>query len=110
MKETPRVKLQSIADALGLHVTTVSKALRGHPHISASTRELVTRQAAKVGYVPDPMLSALAAYRTALRPAKFHSVLGWIHPHSKAEQESLLRFAGYTDYLAGAEARATQIG
>jgi len=33
-----RVTLQSVADALCLHITTVSKALQGHPHIAAATR------------------------------------------------------------------------
>ncbi len=105
-----RITLQSLADALGLHVTTVSKALQGHPHIAAATRERVRRQAVKAGYVPDPLLTALSVYRTALRPAKFHAVLGWVHPHAAAEQASLLRFAGYADYLAGAEARAAELG
>jgi DNA-binding LacI/PurR family transcriptional regulator len=110
MQDKRRVTLRSIADQLGLHVTTVSKALSNHPHIAAETRKRVIRQAADAGYVPDPMLHALAAYRTALRPAKFHSVLAWIHPHAAAEQQSLLRFPGYPDYLSGAEARATKLG
>jgi LacI family transcriptional regulator len=105
-----RPTLKSLADALGVHVTTVSKALRGHAHISAATRAKVIRQAAKAGYVPDPMLTALAAYRTALRPAKFHAVLAWIHPHTTEQQRSLLKIGGYSDYFIGAEARAAQLG
>lgn len=105
-----RITLQSIADLLGLHVTTVSKALRGDPHISAKTREQVARHAAKLGYVPDPLLNALAAYRTALRPAKFHSALAWVHAHAETEERLLFRIGGYGDYLSGAEARATELG
>jgi len=92
-----RVTLQSVADALCLHITTVSKALQGHPHIAAATRERVRRQAARMGYVPDPLLTALSAYRTALRPEKFHAELAWVHPHPAAEQQNLLRFAGHAD-------------
>ena len=88
----------------------MSKALRGDPNISAATRKKVIQQAAKIGYAPDPMLAALAAYRTSQRLPKFHAVLGWIHPHTEEEQRTLLRIASYPDYLVGAEARAAQLG
>jgi len=108
MQRRPTLKV--IADALGLHITTVSKALRGHPHIDPATRERVVREAERVGYVPDPLLSALAAYRTSLRPAKFQAVLAWVHPHPAKEQNELFKIPSYSDYVIGAETRAAQLG
>jgi hypothetical protein len=41
-------------------------------------KKKILRVAARMGYSPDPMLSALAAYRTRRRPATFHGTLAWI--------------------------------
>lgn len=58
-----RVTLRDIAEATGLHFTTVGRVLRGDAMISRETGERVRRVAKEMGYVHDPMLSALSAYR-----------------------------------------------
>ena len=44
------VTLREIADRLGVSVSTVSRALAGHPAISAQTREQIITTAAEAGY------------------------------------------------------------
>ncbi len=43
-------------------------ALRNHPRISRATCKRVQKLAEEMGYRPDPGLSALAAYRSAVQP------------------------------------------
>jgi LacI family transcriptional regulator len=49
-----------IAKAAGVTQATVSMALRGRPNIPPATQKLVQAVAKKLGYVPDPLLSALS--------------------------------------------------
>jgi LacI family transcriptional regulator len=46
--------LHKIATALGLSISTVSRALKGHPDISVQTRKKVLTAAAKLNYSPNP--------------------------------------------------------
>lgn len=46
--------LHKIASALGLSISTVSRALKGHPDISVQTRKKVLSAAAKLNYSPNP--------------------------------------------------------
>ena len=68
-----RVTLRDLAKKLGVSHTTVSLALREHHSITPARRQEVKRLAEKLGYRPDPFLSALSAYRLQNRPASFHS-------------------------------------
>ena len=46
--------LHKIATTLGLSISTVSRALKGHPDISVLTRKKVLATAAKLNYSPNP--------------------------------------------------------
>ena len=61
---TPRIRLKDIAEKAGLSVAAVSMALKDHRSLPASTIKKVKALAKKMGYAPDPALSALAAYRS----------------------------------------------
>lgn len=103
-----RITQKEIARALGLHVSTVSKALKGDPAIAVSTVKTVREKAKELGFVPDPMLSALSAYRRRLRPESYHGTLAWIFNH--AQDCPMDHFSGYADYRLGAEQRAQELG
>jgi LacI family transcriptional regulator len=47
---TTKVRLEDVADRLGLAVSTVSRSLAGHPAISSETRGSVLAVAAELGY------------------------------------------------------------
>nr|WP_300338363.1 LacI family DNA-binding transcriptional regulator [Actinomyces sp.] len=59
-----RPTLRDIAKATGLSPSTVSRALGGSSRISPATRELVTRQASRLGYQVDLAASLLRSTRT----------------------------------------------
>lgn len=59
-----RVTLADLARRLGLSKSTVSRALRGDPRVTAATRERVLQLAAEYNYSPHPLASALARNRS----------------------------------------------
>lgn len=104
----PRIRQQDIADALGVHVTTVSKALKNHPGVAEKTRALVLAEAEALGYRPDPMLHALAAYRRERAPSGYRATLAWFCNYP--EDSDMRIHAGYDDYLLGAREAAAALG
>lgn len=100
--------LRQVAAAAGVHHTTLSRALRGHPDVSAGKAAELRALAKKMGYVPDPMLSALAAYRTGRRPAAFHSVIAYINPTPNPADAR--RFRSFRDFFDFAESRGRELG
>lgn len=103
-----RVTQADIAQRARVSRATVSLALKGHPSISAPTQRQIRTLAAKLGYAPDPLLSALAAYRTRHRPAAFHGTLGWLI--NSADGYQWRSVAQFRDYHAGAVTRARRHG
>ncbi|HRE80630.1 MAG TPA: helix-turn-helix domain-containing protein, partial [Opitutaceae bacterium] len=76
--ENRRVTQLDVARKARVHRATVSMAFRNHPNIPAATRQRILQIAERMGYVPDPMLAALAAYRTRIRPSGYHGVIAWV--------------------------------
>jgi LacI family transcriptional regulator len=76
-----RVTQTDVARVAGVHNTTVSLSLRNCPSIPESTRKRIRAIADKLGYVPDPTLQALVAYRkgrTSSRPKEtFAYITNW---------------------------------
>jgi DNA-binding LacI/PurR family transcriptional regulator len=99
-----RVTQQDVAKAAGVNRATVSYALHGHPGLPASTKERILKLCAKMGYVPDPTLSALAAYRHGRRSADYRGTLGWLaQTVGEFRWRELPHFASY---FQAAQARA----
>ena len=48
------MSIQTLAQDLGLSISTVSRALNGYSDVAASTRERVTQRATELGYKPHP--------------------------------------------------------
>jgi len=83
-----RVTLRHIAERANVHVATVSKALHHHPKLAAATRERICRIAEEMGYVPDPQLAVLTAYRHGKRGPGRETV-ALIHPPNPAHPEEV---------------------
>ncbi len=106
--ESRRITQNDVARAAGVSRVTVSLALKSHPGIPETTRQRIIRIAKDVGYTPDPMLSALAAYRNRLRPATYQGTLGWL---VKSSRDFDWRDIGtFRNYFDGAQQRATSHG
>ena len=105
---THRATQRDIAIKAGVGRSTVSLALKGHPKISAATRARIEQAARDLNYEPDPMLSALATYRTRIRTQTFHGTLAWLvnsQPGYDWENGPY-----YSAYFSGAAERARTYG
>ncbi len=103
-----RPTLRDIAKIAGVTFATVSYALRNHPRISMATRRKIQLVAKKIGYRPDPMLSAMAVYRQSIKPSKYRGVLGWIENHPT--RDGCKKIIAFNDYFLGASKRAEELG
>ena len=63
MKQIQTVRMAEIAQQLGVASSTISRALRDDPRISKELRKRVRTVADKLGYAPNPLVSALMANR-----------------------------------------------
>ncbi len=63
MKQIQTVRMAEIAHQLGVASSTISRALRDDVRISAELRGRVRAMAEKLGYAPNPLVSALMANR-----------------------------------------------
>ncbi|PTX93892.1 LacI family transcriptional regulator [Spartobacteria bacterium LR76] len=103
-----RVSQKNVADAAGVHVTTVSLALKNSPRLPIETREKIQRIARELGYQPDPMLSALTIYRRKVHQPYFQGTLAWLD-NLKGDSQPPAK-ARYRDYWDGAVERCSELG
>lgn len=103
-----RVTLHQIAARAGVHVTSVSLALRGSSKLPLATRERLCALAKEMGYRRDPALDALNAYRNNVRKHVYQATVGWLNNYSK--REDLLRIPSFRAYHGGMRERAEELG
>ncbi|HEX4086012.1 MAG TPA: LacI family DNA-binding transcriptional regulator [Chthoniobacteraceae bacterium] len=99
---------RDIAEKIGVHVTTVSLALRNHPSISAATRGKIQELARNLGYSPNPALSSLIAYRRAVKPIRSESVIGFLTPYES--ERAFRQCLCDVEFFSGAQKRAQELG
>ena len=103
-----RISLRDIAERVGVHYTTVSRALANNPSISEPVRRKVQATAERMGYRPDPMLATLAQYRQSKRQPTFHAEIAWIN--CWPIPENLLKLGEFAAYWRGASKTAEKLG
>ena len=104
----PRVTLADIAAKAGVHVTTVSLALRNSPRLPAATRERIKKLADELGYAPDPMLQALVAYRGGAAARRSPPTLAYVTNWNT--RMGWREVTAHPDFFDGAAARAKELG
>ncbi len=103
-----RITQRQLAERLGLAQSTVSMALKNHPHLARETCLQIQELARKEGYHPDPYLSGLAAYRKLNGVQSYKATLAWVVPPVDLPNPCGPTFV---DRLrAGAEQRGTELG
>jgi DNA-binding LacI/PurR family transcriptional regulator len=100
--------MEDVACAAGVSRMTVSLALRQHPSIPATTRNRVLAIAEKLRYKPDPMLSALVAYRLSRRLPAYAGTVAWVTNGPTRRGWNFWR--GFGEFFQGASERAQQLG
>lgn len=104
----PRTTQADVARKAGVHVTTVSLALRNSPRLPLATREKLQSLAVELGYRPDPDLSALVAYRKSIRRSKQVSTLAYVT--CAGGRWDWKNAPAHADFFHGASSRAPQLG
>jgi LacI family transcriptional regulator len=108
MPHTRRVTLADVAKEAGVHVTTVSLALRNHSRLPESTRKRLQALAKEMGYAPDPMLQALISYRTRSTVLRRVTTLAYLTNWST--RWGWKETTAHPEFYAGAERRARELG
>lgn len=70
--------MEDVARAAGVHQTTVSRALRNDPRITESVKQKVREAAERLGYRPNPLLSALGTLRRQRASSCYQASLAYI--------------------------------
>ncbi len=103
-----RINHAQIAAAAGVSRSTVSRALQNHPALPAATRRRIQALARKMGYRPNPLVSALMAARnqphTESSTATLAILTAW-HP-----SKELAPLPTNRRYLQGVQQRAEDLG
>ncbi|QYY36700.1 LacI family DNA-binding transcriptional regulator [Ruficoccus sp. ZRK36] len=100
-----RVTLKQVAQEAGVHLSTASLAMRSDPRLRPETRQRVQDIAKRMGYAPDAMMSALAAYRSSTRPTHCHGELAYLTDYPSNEKHPSMQ--AFQDF---AQKRAADLG
>lgn len=103
-----RVTLADVARAAGVHVTTVSLALRNHPRLPEATRQRLKDLAGKMGYSPDPWMRALVSYRSKLAGPRTHPTIAYVTNWNT--RWGWKQVTAHPDFFKGAQTKAEELG
>lgn len=103
-----RTTLADVAKKAGVHVTTVSLALRNHPRLPQTTRERIQKIAEKMEYRPDPFLQALVAYRGKTMPRRNPPTLAYVT--NWTTRLGWQKITAHPQFYSGATAKAKELG
>jgi LacI family transcriptional regulator, repressor for deo operon, udp, cdd, tsx, nupC, and nupG len=91
--------IHDVARYCGVSTATVSRALRGLPNVSPSTRKRVQAAAADLGYVASPTASGLSSGRHQLVAVVIPFMGRWFYTEVVEGVGSALRRRGYDTFL-----------
>ncbi len=100
--------IKDVARVAGVHFTTVSMALRGHPSIPATTRERIIAAANRIGYQRNRVFSALSSQRRNRQEEQFRPRLAYVANRSPAS--GLIMRPHHRLLIEGARHRAEELG
>jgi DNA-binding LacI/PurR family transcriptional regulator len=94
------VRLKDIAERAGVSIMTVSKALRGEPDVSPTTRARIKTLAQQMGYVPDSTAQGLRSRTSKLLGVVISSITNPILTRVVRAVEEHAHTAGYEIIVA----------
>lgn len=109
MDKSKKAKLQPVTMAevgkhAGVSQSTVSRAMKGDRRITESVRKKVEESAEKLGYRPNPLVSALTTQVRGYRRSPQHATLCILHSLKKNEHRV------EDPYFEGTTKRAAELG
>src|SRR5512133_2017725 len=102
------VTMATIAKAVGVTTSTVSKALRDDPALPLARRQQIRRAAKSLGYRPNPLVAALMARLHSRRRRNDPNHIAWIDLWP--DETEAARTTDFKLMLRGAEQRANELG
>lgn len=102
------VTQQDVARETGLSQTAVSLALRNSPDIPAATIRRVRAAAKRLGYRPDPLISALMAQRQRRRQGSFRAKIAFLTAFTRRDERGQSAYA--SGCFEGAQRAAAERG
>lgn len=111
MSNEPRVTIAQVAEAVGVHKSTVSLALRNDPRVAKKTRERILRAVADLGYVPDAHLSNLMGYlrRISSEQAAKHESIAYLTSEPSPEAD-IHRVSFFRKFRSGVHGELGRLG
>ncbi len=103
-----RVTLANVAVKAGVHVTTVSMAMRNDIRLPEKTRARIKKIAEEMGYRPDPLLRALVAYRGQVMPRRNPPTIAYVTNWNT--RWGWKNATAHCDFFAGADSKAKELG
>ena len=100
--------MQMIADEAGVSRMAVSLALRNSPKISVATRHKIHQIAQRLGYRPNPLVSALMTQLRDIRRVPRPTTLAYVTAYPTAD--GWRRPGPFVDFYDGARGRAEALG
>ncbi|MDR1279825.1 MAG: LacI family transcriptional regulator [Opitutaceae bacterium] len=108
MSDSSPLSIRDLAARLGISRSAVSMALRNHPRVSAATRQRVQAEAARLGYRPNAMVTALMAQIRTRRVKRSGEVIAFLTAwHNADEWRKRTPFLGTFE---GASEQAERLG
>lgn len=102
--------MQDVAEAAGVHRTTVSLALRNSSRLPAETRKHVQAVAERLGYRPNPLVAALMTARVSRKKRAFQGTLAFLSNDAKRPTDWAKNPKSYGRMFRGAHTRAKERG
>lgn len=106
MFSNPTIK--DVARVAGVHFTTVSMALRGHPSIPGATRDRIVAAAGRIGYQRDAVFSALSNRRARGASSGFTPRIAFLA--NRSPEEGFYKRSHNRALLEGAKKQAESLG
>ncbi|HTQ30376.1 MAG TPA: LacI family DNA-binding transcriptional regulator [Opitutaceae bacterium] len=104
------VTMADIARRAGVSVATVSMSLRNKPNIPPATRGRITTLARRLGYQPNPFVSALMRSRRRGQPLSSRPILALVCTTDRADGWRNSPFTTFRLMREGARERAARYG
>jgi DNA-binding LacI/PurR family transcriptional regulator len=97
--------MRDVAQHLGVNASTVSRALRGDPRVSAETRKRVEKAAQELAYRPNPFVQAFTAHVRGYRRMPEHAPVAVLSSTNPGKMPTYTQL-----YAEGVEAQAQANG
>lgn len=108
MESDLRPTITKVAAIAGVSISTVSRALRDSPLISAETRAKVKEIAESIGYTTNPYISTLMSHLRSSKPVPFRATIALLDTF--AQPEDWKKFTVQRQFQEGSVAQAAQLG